>query len=255
MEWEMKKKKRRQKKGTPNAEAKLLCEMCLPPESGKSTADVWDNLLWLELDMSKSSSALQTFTSSPLRRVTGDLSVIQWNFSSTTMLTLVIQYSSASETDTYRGAAEGGIPPSSDTILGIYWDTSMGQKTVLKCSQQPTLPGLQQVVVQELGAGVKGVHMHQTDLSAGVPAFLAGNITTKVFFWAGSWALIPHSRTNVTWMKMAKKLCKSSVTQQVTGMNTFVTKKGQLILHPRDLCPLLLQAKKVSVLVLLQSVL
>lgn len=53
--------------------------------------------------MSKSSSALQTFTSSPLRRVTGDLSVIQRNFSSTKMLTLVIQYISASETDIYEG--------------------------------------------------------------------------------------------------------------------------------------------------------
>lgn len=53
--------------------------------------------------MSKSSSALQTPISAPLRRVTGDLSVIPWNFSSTTMLTLVIQYISASETDIYQG--------------------------------------------------------------------------------------------------------------------------------------------------------
>lgn len=61
----------------------------------------------------------------------------------------------------------------------------MGQRTVLKCSQQPTLPGACSKwapVVQELGVGVSGVHMHKIDLSAAVPALLAGNITTKVFF-------------------------------------------------------------------------
>lgn len=135
--------------------------------------------------MSKSSSALETFSSSPLRRVTGDLSVIQWNFSSTMMLTLAIRYISASETDLYLGAAEVGIPPSSDTILGIYWDTSTGQKTVLKCSQQPTFSGVCSkwcpvdglLLCQALvGFGVNGAHVHKIDLSVGVPALLAGNI-------------------------------------------------------------------------------
>lgn len=49
--------------------------------------------------------------------------------------------------------------------------------------------GLQQVescgwatVVQELGIGVSGVHMHKIYHSAGVLALLAGNITTKVVF-------------------------------------------------------------------------
>lgn len=66
----------------------------------------------------------------------------------------------------------------------------MGQKNCAEMFTATLIPwGLQQVVscgwaavVQELGVGVNGVHMHKIDLFAGVLAPLAGNITTKVGF-------------------------------------------------------------------------
>lgn len=66
----------------------------------------------------------------------------------------------------------------------------MGQKNCAEMFTATLIPwGLQQVVscgwaavVQELGVGVNGVHMHEIDLSAGVLVPLAGNITTKVGF-------------------------------------------------------------------------
>lgn len=93
-----------------------------------------------------------------------------------------------------------------------------------------------------VGTGVNRADVHKTDPSVGVTAFFADNITARMVCWGGSWSLIPHSRANVTWMKLAKKLWESTVTRQVTVMNIFFTKKWQLFLHPWDLCLLSLQA-------------
>lgn len=133
----------------------------------------------------------------------------------------------------------------------------MGQKTVLKCSQQSTDPwGLQQAVSfawpllcqARMGMGLNRAETQKIDLAVGVTAFSADNITTRRVCWGGSWALIPHGRENVTWMQLAKKKkpWESTVTRQVTGMNTFVTKKLQLFLHSWDLCLLPLQAMEWS---------
>lgn len=90
----------------------------------------------------------------------------------------------------------------------------MGQKTVLKCSQQSTDPrGLQQAVSfawpllcqARMGTGVNRAETQKIDLAVGVTAFSADNITTRRVCWGGSWALIPHGRANVTWMQLAKK--------------------------------------------------
>jgi len=65
----------------------------------------------------------------------------------------------------------------------------MGQKTVLKCSQQPTDPqGLQQAVSfagpplfqPRMGTGVYRADKHKADLSVGVTGFFADAVTTEM---------------------------------------------------------------------------